>query len=127
MIDNNPLIRPLTPSGGASLQPRHHPEHRPGRGNRPRRSRAVLRAGEDESPQRALPGPKQEYGAEGLPRHVRGHLLLSVEEEPLDLRSATMKKGGQKCRFSTSQEGVFRSKRTVLGNLRDETARPAGL
>lgn len=66
------------PSGGASVQSRHHPEHRESRGNRPGRPRAVLRPREDEPPQRALSRSKQEHGAEGLPWHVRGHLRLSI-------------------------------------------------
>ena len=68
-------------SGGAAFQSRHHPEHRQGCGHRPRHPRAVLRPGEDESPQRALPRPEQEPGSQGLPRHVCGHLRLSVGPE----------------------------------------------
>jgi len=38
----------------------------------------VLRSRQDEFPQCSIPGPRQEYGAEGLPQHVCGHVRLSV-------------------------------------------------
>lgn len=58
----------------------------------------MLRPGEDEPTQRPLPRPRQEPSAEGLPRHVRGHVRLSVmlhrrirEEESVRLRHLGIK------------------------------------
>lgn len=84
------------PSGGAPVQPRHHPEHRQSRGHHPRHPGALLRPGEDEPPQRPLPGPRQEHGAQGVPRHVGGHVRLSVRFSPQEERSGvTLTHGGR--------------------------------
>lgn len=73
---------PLLPfPGGASIQPCHHPEHRQGCGNHPRCSWTVLCSRENESPQCAFSRPKQEYGAQSLPRYVSGYLRLPVVPE----------------------------------------------
>lgn len=72
------LLLSLFASGGAAVQPCHHPEHRQSRGNRPWSPWTLLRSREDEPSQRAFPRPTQEYGSQGLPRHVCGYVLLSV-------------------------------------------------
>lgn len=72
--------------GGPSLQSRHHPEHCQSCGHRSRHPGAVLRPGEDEPPQRSLPGSQQEHGAEGLPRHVGGYVRLPIRLERKERR-----------------------------------------
>lgn len=68
----------LVSSAGAPFQPRHHPKHRPSSGNRPRHPGALLHPREHEPPQRPLPRSQQEYGAQGLSRHVCGYLRLPI-------------------------------------------------
>lgn len=65
-------------SGSEAVEPRHHPEHRPGRGRGPGDPRAVLRPGEDVLPQHPVLRRGQERGAEGLPQHDGGFLRLPV-------------------------------------------------
>lgn len=88
-------------TAGASFQPRHHPKHRPGSGNRPGYPGALLRPREDEPPQCPLPGSQQEHGAQGLSWHVCGYLRLSIDS----LRSIKVKYGEEETRREEQRTG----------------------
>lgn len=74
-----PASFPLWLPGCPALEPRHHPKHCEGGGNRSRHSGALLCSGQDELSECSLPGPQPEHGVEGLPQHVCGDLWLPVE------------------------------------------------
>lgn len=73
---------------GPPIQPRHHPEHRQGRGHRAGHPRALLRSRQDELSWGPLPGREPEHGSEGVPQHVCGDLCLPVRRATLGGRKS---------------------------------------